>query len=511
MPLFAVAQAEEFPQPYNSEPASAGDPMPAEKAAAGFRVPDGFKVNVFAAEPEVRNPIAMTWDGRGRLWIAENYTYAERPKKLDLGLRDRIVIFSDEDGDGRSDRRTVFADDVQTLTSIEWDPAGVWLMCPPQLLFIPNRDGDDKPDGPAKVVLDGFDIPTDSFHNFANGLRWGPDGWLYGRCGASAPGQIGAPARSAEKRVPLRGGMWRYHPKRKSFEALCHGTTNPWGHDWNEHGEAFFINTVNGHLWHMIPGAHFVRPHTIDPNPRVYEAIDMHADHWHWDTTKDWADSRKVTGEHDRRGGGHAHTGAMIYLADQWPANYYGRLFTLNLHGRRVNDELLERHCSGYVAHHDPDMLFAADPWFRGIELSYGPDGSVFMLDWSDTGECHEATGVHRSSGRIYRVTHGEPKPVAAFDLSQKSPAELVELHRHANEWFSRQSRRQLVARAAAGEDLTAACRQLEELCRQDDPVVVRLRALWSLFALDRADAKLLDSLLADRDEHVRSYGRFGC
>lgn len=123
------------------------------------------------------------------------------------------------------------------------------------------------PDGPPRVVLDGFTVAKENYHNFANGLKWGPDGWLYGRCGASCPGEIGAPGTPAEQRVPVRGGIWRFPPRRGIFEALTHGTTNPWGHDWDEFGELFFVNTVNGHLWHAFPGAHFTRPHTLDPMP----------------------------------------------------------------------------------------------------------------------------------------------------------------------------------------------------------------------------------------------------
>ena len=236
----------------------------------------------------MRNPVAMAWDTRGRLWVAENYTYSDSTQKFDLRLRDRVLILEDADGDGRVDKRTVFTDDVQRLGSVELGFGGVWLLCPPQLLFVPDRDGDDVPDGPAEVVLDGFTVATENYHTFANGLRWGPDGWLYGRCGASSPGEIGAPGTPDAERIPLRGGLWRYHPVRKRFEVLCHGTTNPWGHDWNALGEAFFINTVNGHLWHMIPGAHFARPHTIEPNPRAYAVIDQHADHYHWDNSKDY-------------------------------------------------------------------------------------------------------------------------------------------------------------------------------------------------------------------------------
>lgn len=507
--LVAVAvgtsRADDFPTPRNTEP-DPGSAMSASQSAASFRVPAGVKVQVFASEPEVQNPIAMAWDGRGRLWIAENYTYAERTQRFDLSLRDRVIILEDADGDGRSDKRTVFNDDVQMLTSVELGRGGVWLLCPPQLLFIPDRDGDDVPDAAPEVVLDGFKVPAENYHNFANGLKWGPDGWLYGRCGASSPGRLGTPGTADADRVPINGGLWRFHPTLKRVEALTHGTTNPWGHDWNEFGEAFFVNTVNGHLWHAVAGSHFVRPHTIDPNPRAYLLIDQHADHWHWDHSKDWTDSRKVTGEHDLRGGGHAHSGAMIYLADQWPAADRGKLFTLNMHGRRANVERLERSGSGYVGRHEADRLFAADPWFRGLELGYGPDGGVFILDWSDTGECHDSTGVHRTSGRIYKVTWGEPKPVKVADLGKRDATALAALHRHPNEWYVRAARRELADRAARGERLEPAREALSSLLHEADDPVPKLRALWSLHAMNAVDESLLRRLLGHDHEALRAW-----
>ena len=130
-------------------------------------------------------------------------------------------------------------------------------MCPPRLLFVPDRDGDDVPDGPPEVVLDGFDVPPENYHNFANGLRWGPDGWLYGRCGASAPGEVRRPGDPPDKAVAAPRRRLALSPRAQGLRGLCHGTTNPWGHDWTPSGEGFFINTVNGHLWHLIPGAHY--------------------------------------------------------------------------------------------------------------------------------------------------------------------------------------------------------------------------------------------------------------
>ncbi|RFC44248.1 MAG: Glucose/arabinose dehydrogenase [Verrucomicrobia bacterium] len=404
-----------FPPPLNSE-TTPGEPMSPEEAAASISLPPGFKANVFAAEPEVRNPIAMAWDAKGRLWIAENFSYATRDLQFDDRFRDRILIFGDENRDGRSDLSRVFTDSLFRLTGLEVVADGVYAICPPQLLFLPDRNQDDVPDGPAEVLLDGFTVPPANHHNFANGLRMGPDGWLYGRCGASAPGEIGAPGCGAAERIPLRGAIWRYHPRTKVFEALASGTTNPWGHDWNEAGDLFFINTVNGHFWHLIPGAHYVRPHTLDPNPRVYQAIDMHADHWHFDTSGDWTKSRD--GAANAWGGGHAHSGLLFLRSRNWPESYRGKALTLNLHGRRINVERVEKEGAGYVAKHEPDFAIWKDPFFRGIDLSEGPDGAIYVLDWSDTGECHEGTGVHRTSGRIFRIAYEEGKPPFAWDLA---------------------------------------------------------------------------------------------
>lgn len=500
------AAADDFPVPYNSEKDNPS-PISPQEALAAIKLPPGFHATLFAAEPDVQNPIAMSWDARGRLWVAENYTYAERTQRFDLRLRDRIVIFDDADGDGRSDSRKVFTDSVQMLTSVAVGHGGVWAMCPPQLLFIPDKNRDDVPDGPAEVVLDGFNVAPENYHNFANGLKWGPDGWLYGRCGGSCPGELGPPDTPAEQRVPLRGGIWRFHPQRKIVEVLTHGTTNPWGHDWDEHGEAFFINTVNGHLWHLIPGAHLMRPHTLDPNPHSYVLIDQHADHWHFDTGKGWAASRD--GSADELGGGHAHSGAMIYLGDNWPDEYRGTLFTFNFHGRRLNVEKLERHESGYVGKHEPDFAHFGDSWFRGMDLTYGPDGGVYVLDWSDTGECHENTGVHRTSGRIFKIVFEGSKRIESgkrggvSDISKLSSVELAELHQHKNEWFVRQARLLLHERSLAKEDLADVKGVLRRVLNADE-TVSRLRALWTLRLIDGMDDAALRERLDDSDEHLR-------
>ncbi|MFZ2276194.1 MAG: PVC-type heme-binding CxxCH protein [Prosthecobacter sp.] len=425
----SFAAAAEFPELYNSDPGNP-QPTPAKGALKMLKLPKGFKATLFAAEPDVQNPIGLSWDARGRMWVAENYTYAERAKRFDLGLKDRVIILEDKDWDGVAETRKVFTEDVQMLTSVEVGRDGVWLMCPPQVLFIPDRNHDDIPDGEPEVVIDGFTVAKDNYHNFANGLRFGPDGWLYGRCGHSCPGRLGIPGTPDDQRVPMKGGIWRYHPEKKIVEVLTHGTTNPWGHDWDANGEMFFINTVTGHLWHLMHGAHLVD--SSKENPFVYEKLDTIADHYHYDRSGSWTASRD--GKANSLGGGHAHIGMMIYQAEQWPKEYRNKLFTLNMHGRRANVERLERNGSGYVGKHEPDVFLSDDPWFRGIEISTGPDGSGFILDWSDTGECHDSTGVHRTSGRIFRVSYGEAKkPEVPFAWRKAWPkADLNSADEHA-------------------------------------------------------------------------------
>jgi len=501
--LATLRAVEPFPSPFNSEPDQTATPPGPQEALALWNLPEGFTATLFAAEPEIQNPIALAWDHRGRLWVAENYTYAEKAKRFELGLRDRILIFEDTDGDGRADSRKVFTDNVQMLTSIEVGRGGVWAMCPPQLLFFPDRNQDDAPDSAPEVILDGFTVAESNYHNFANGLRWGPDGWLYGRCGHSCPGEIGVPGPPSEARYPPEGGVCRYHPERKTVEVVCHGTTNPWGHDWDRHGELFFINTVNGHLWHGIAGAHFRESFGADPNPRVYERLDMHADHWHFDTTGKWSESRD--GAANAYGGGHAHIGMMIYQAPNWPEVYQNRLFTLNMHGRRANVERLERVGSGYVGRHDPDVFLTDDAWFRGMEISQGPDGEAYVLDWSDTGECHDHTGVHRTSGRIYRIAGGggashDRDALAA--LVKPGDANLAGLLAHPNVWFERQLRQRLIDAIDSYDPGPVLLTSLRE---GSDPVV-RLRALWNLHAVGQTTPELLRDLLSDPDEHLRGW-----
>ena len=455
-------------------------------------VPKGFRVSLFAGEPDVKQPIGFCIDDRGRLWVAEANNYPDKK----AGRNDRIVILEDTDGDGQHDKRTVFYDKLEYVSGIEVGFGGVWVMSIPNFYFIPDKNLDGVPDGPPVVLLDGFGT-TENAHNIANGFAWGPDGWLYGTHGRtnwSLPGKPGTPTQMRER---FDGGVWRYHPTRHVWEPYCDGTTNPWGIDWNEYGHAFVCNCVNPHLFHVIQGAYY-EPARDRPNTRfTYERIPTIADHLHFTNTKNIRQGLG-TPEEDVAGGGHAHSGTMIYLGDNWPDDFRGHVFMNNIHGRRINHDRLARAGSGYTAAHAPDVLRASDPWFMGVTLAYGPDGGVFVSDWSDTGECHSTKNTRKDTGRIYKITHGQPKPWQG-DISKLGNDELVKLQGHRNDWFARHARRVLQERQAVPLSLRGTL-------HSGQAVPLRLRALWTLWVTGNLRDIELASLLADKSEHLRTW-----
>jgi len=475
-------------------------PLPPREAPLRMTLPDGFQATLFAGEPDVVQPIAFALDDRGRVWVAECYSYPKWQKDGKEG-KDRILIFEDTDGDGRFDKRKVFYDKAANLSGLQVGFGGVWVCATPNLLFIPDRDGDDVPDGPPEVLLDGWSL--EAKHNVFNGLTWGPDGWLYGCNGITATSRVGRPGTPDAQRVPLNCGVWRYHPTRRYFEVVAWGTTNPWGLDFDDFGQMFITNCVIAHLWHVVPGAHFQRMYGQDLNPHCYGLIASCADHLHW-AGGHWTSSRGGQGAHGDTGGGHAHSGAMVYLGDNWPDRYRNGIFTCNIHGSRVNHDLLERHGSGYVARHGKDFLLANDPWFRGLGIQYGPDGGVFVSDWCDTGECHNYDKVHLS-GRIYKIIYGKATHVAE-NLAKLSDAELVKRQLHKNDWQVRHARLLLQERASASKLAPETHEQLRKILSEHADVTRKLRALWALHVTGGLDEKQVLALLDHSSEHLRGW-----
>ncbi|QOV91189.1 PVC-type heme-binding CxxCH protein [Humisphaera borealis] len=470
-------------------------PAPLAEAAGRMTVPPGFNVRLFAGEPDVVQPIAFTWDHRGRMWVVQCLSYPNWAMDDSKPGTDSIIILEDTDHDGKFDKRTVFADKLRNVSAIEVGFGGVWIGAIPYLQFIPDRDGDDKPDGPPENLLDGWNV-KEVKHNIFSSFTWGPDGWLYATNGIQSKSAVGKPGTPAEKRVKFDCGVWRYHPTKHLFEVVCVGTTNPWGLDFDEYGNCFFTNCVIAHLWHAIPGAHFQRMYGQHTNPYHYGYMQSCADHLHWGGGS-WTESRGGQGKHSEAGGGHAHIGAMVYQGDNWPDEYRGGLYTCNLHGNRVNHDIFEAKGSGVVAHHGKDFLLANDTWFRGLAIKSGPDGAVYICDWTDTGECHNYVVVDRMNGRLYRVAFGTPSTVPA-DLSKLDDTGLIKLLDHKNQWWTRTARRLLQERTATGKlggDTVASLRKALDVT--NDPKA-KLRALWHLVAVDGVTPELLTQLTGD-------------
>ncbi|MDR3634225.1 MAG: DUF1080 domain-containing protein [Isosphaeraceae bacterium] len=451
-------------------------------AAAAMTVPPGFKVTLFAGEPDVVQPIAFAIDDRGRLWVAEAYSYPVRvPEER---ASDRILIFEDTDGDGTFDTRKVFTDKLNLVSGLELGFGGVWVGAAPNFLFIPDKDHDDRPDGPPQVLLDGWG--SHDTHETLNSFIWGPDGWLYGCHGVFTDSRVGKPGAPDAERTPVNAGIWRYHPTRHTFEVFAHGTSNPWGLDFDEHGQAFLTSCVIPHLYHVIQGGRYERQAGPHFNPYTYDDIKTIADHRHYLG----GNPHGGNGRSDLAGGGHAHAGALIYQGGTWPEEYRGSIFMNNIHGARINRDLLVPQGSGFVGKHAPDFLLANDRWSQILSLKSGPDGNVYMIDWYDKNQCHHGNvdGHDRTNGRIFKVSYGDAKP-AKLDLQKLSSNELVGLQAHPNVWYARHARRILQER---GRDQVNT-QLLEKLATTHADERIRLRALWALHSIGASLDRLWD------------------
>jgi putative membrane-bound dehydrogenase-like protein len=469
--------------------------LPPKRAAQVMTVPPGFTVTLFAGEPDVRQPIALCLDDRGRVWVAEAYSYPVR--RPDKEAKDRIVIFEDTDGDGVFDKRTVFMEGLNLVSGLEVGFGGVWVGAAPHLLFIPRKEGEDKPSGPAQVLLDGWG--SQDTHETLNTFCWGPDGWLYGCHGVFTHSLVGKPGTPRSKRTPINAGVWRYHPTRHAFEVFAHGTSNPWGLDFDDRGQAFIEACVIPHNWHIIPGGRYHRQAGSHFNPHTYDDIKTIAVHRHYVGGNPHAGNERS----DSAGGGHAHCGAMIYLGGTWPEGYRGQMFMGNVHGRRLNVDKLTPKGSGYVADRSPDFLLANDAWARFINLRYGPDGNVFLIDWYDRQACHhgDPNVWDRATGRIYKISHKDAKPVRV-DLRTSSDAQLAAMQLHKNDWYVRHARRILQERGGSA-DLYA---RLEKIAFEHADDTRRLRGLWALHVTGGLTPARLKRALADRSPSVRGW-----
>lgn len=453
----------------------AADGVAPKDSIASITVPAGFSVQLVAAEPEVRQPVAFTIDARGRLWVLENLSYPDCPGKPE----NRIVILEDADGDGAGWTQKVFVDKLPFATGIQVGFGGVYVGAPPALQFFADKDGDDKADGAPETLLDGWG--WEDTHETLNNFTWGPDGWLYGTHGVFTHSKVGVPGTPADKRVKINAGVWRFHPTTRQFELHCEGASNQWGIDWNDRGQAFFTACVIPHLYHAIQGGRYQRQAGQHFNKATY------------------ADLKTITTFKYERA---AYCGAMIYLGGLFPAEYRDTLIFNDIHMSKIRNETLVRKGSGFTNQRRPDLAVCSDSWFRTLSTQYGPDGGVFVIDWFDRVHCHQQRAeTDRSNGRIYKIGYQGIKP-AVVDLAKLDDAALVAHHLDPNEWYVRTARRILQERGAKPAVHAALAKILT-----DNPDETRqLRALWTLHATKGLSEELALAQLKRDSEYVRAW-----
>ncbi len=461
----------------------------------------GFAVNAWAAEPMIVQPMAFCWDDRGRLWVAENRDYETRGRGFSNAGNSRILILEDTDRDGVADSRKVFMEGIVFPSAIAVGFDGVFVGAPPNLLFVPDRDGDDKADtADIEVRLTGWGIQDR--HEVVNSLHWGPDGWLYGLQGLFTTSKIRKPAGKGRvfkpgepfpddilkgEGVDINGGVWRYHPTKDRFEVVAHGFSNPWGIDYDAKGQIVISACVIPHLWHVIPGGIYQRQGGQHFNPYVYSDIQTIADHRHRS----------------------AHGGARVYQSDAFPASQQGRIFMANIHEHAVLSDVLERKGSGFTAHHGDDFVMANNAQWVGFSMEVGPEGALYVLDWHDADICG-ADVLHRETGRIFRImpkeSRAEQWPGRYSDLRTMSDAELVALQTNRSDWHARRARVILQSRAAKGTLGAQTRDDLSRMFRTDANPDWRLRAMWALHVTGGWTPEALVETLRDRDEHIRAW-----
>ncbi|OYV07381.1 MAG: dehydrogenase [Verrucomicrobiales bacterium VVV1] len=473
--IAALASAKSDPTRDPARPLAANEAFAPKVTASRMVVPDGFRIEVITSEPDIVQPIAYTLDDRGRLWVLENTNYPNCPGEA----KDRIVVLEDADGNGSFEKRSVFLDKVTFSSGLAVGFGGVWLGSPPNLLFIPDKDGDAHLDGPPEVVLNGWG--AEDTHETLNNFTWGPDGWLYGTHGIFTNSRVGPPGSPDATRIALNAGVWRYHPIRKVFERWCEGVSNQWGLDWNDHGEAFFAACVVPHMWHAIEGAHYTRQAGSHFNPHVYEDIKTIA----------W-------GRYEKAG----YCGAMIYLGGAFPSEWRDSFLFNDVHMNKLRCETFTRDGSGYRSVRKTDFLTSPDAWFRGLSPQYGPDGGVFLSDWYDKVPCHQQRAfTDRSNGRIYKIVNDQVKP-RTVNLAKASNLELVRMQLDPNDWHVRHARRLLQERGADPETTAA----LEKILLGNPDDTRQLRALWALHSQGALSEATSMKALGASSEFVRGW-----
>ena len=450
-------------------------PTPAAEAVNKFKLRSDVAIDLMASEPVVEQPLYASWDSKGRMWVTM-YRQYQFPAGLkivsyDQHLRakfdkvplppprgekgaDKITVFEDTDGDGFFDKHEDVITGLNIASAALHGMGRIWVLNPPYLLSYPDADFDAKPDGDPEVELSGFGL--EDTHSVATSLQWGMDGWLYGANGSTTTGNVSS---ANTKNVKWEGQcIWRYHPKKKTFEIYAEGGGNTFSLDFDSKGRLFSGTNGASRGMHYEQGSYGIKgwgKHGPLTNPYAFG----------------WFEHMKHEGDNKR-----FPQAFTVYEGGLLGSAYEGRIIAPNALQNLVY--VSERIADGstFRTKDEEQLMTTTDRWFRPVWAGVGPDGGFYMADWYDTRLSHVSPvdDWHKTSGRIYRVrpASGAPK-LKAFDLSKASPEELLGYLSHTNEWFRKQA------------VLEIGWRNLADLAPKLKAMLNSSQALEALWALD--------------------------
>lgn len=467
-----------------------GGPTAPEKAASKIVVHPDFNLNLVAAEPLIEKPISLDWDPQGRMWIAETPEYPNGRKvanshdnaKENRPARDRISILEDSDGDGVMDKKSVFFEGLELVTSFVFHRDGVIVSQAPDIYFLRDTDHDGKADK-KETLYTGFG--TFDAHAVISNLRWGMDGWIYATLGYS-----GGDVKSGDgKKVfgKLSSGVIRFQPDGSAMEQVSSKGGNTWGLDFSLDGELFFSQANNAHINHVVMSENALARGKIG-GATSFKNIEDHNQSFpigHYD--------KQAYVQIDCVGGFTAAAGLAIYNGGAWPDEWNGNSFvsepTINL----VHRDVIKPNGVTYIASkaREAEVIASTDLWFRPIHQRIGPDGALYILDFYNQAIVHNDTrgpqhGANNAAirpdrdhyfGRIWRVQHKQAKKFEIPNLAKASPGELWKALEHPNGWV-----RNTAARLLAESDFVLQWKhsQIKSLAAGDTPDSTLVSELWA-------------------------------
>ncbi|NND98890.1 MAG: c-type cytochrome [Pirellulaceae bacterium] len=407
-----------------------------------FSVGDELEVTLWAENPQLNKPIQMNFDPQGRLWVASSEAYP----MIEVGQSppDKVLILEDTTGDGRADKSTVFADGLLIPTGVQPGDGGCYVAQSTDLLFLKDTDGDSKADVKTRV-LSGFG--TEDTHHNLHTLRWGPDGRLYMNQSVYTRTDTETPRGV----VRLKGGGgFRYNPKSMRMQIFFRGLWNSWGHQFDAYGQSFLTDGAGfAGIGYAFPGAAF------NPAPKTRRVLDLIS-----------------PGNYPK------FASAEIIQGDAFGPQWQGSIVTCDFRANRVTRFSVMDQGAGFVTKQEDDLLRTSAATFRPIDVKQGPDGALYIADWSNPIINHGEVDFRderrdRWHGRIWRVRWKGAAKRSIEDLTQLTSAQLMERLKSNDRYTRDQSRRVLIER---GEDLSAVL--ADWIATQSDNHA-RLEGIW--------------------------------